>query len=134
MTNGAADCWGKNDVGQAADKPGPFTQVSTGANHNCALTPAGAADCWGSGGDNPSSDFPGPYSQINLTGGLCAMTLDGRIECMLYWESGFYIWTYDLIAGPYRPPAWPEIVAAGERHTCALQPSGAVDCLSLIHI
>ena len=35
---GAAECWGQNDVGQSEDRPGPFSQVSAGGLHNCALT------------------------------------------------------------------------------------------------
>lgn len=43
----AADCWGDNTHGQAADRLGPYTAIRAGTNHTCVLTTQGKADCWG---------------------------------------------------------------------------------------
>lgn len=58
---GAADCWGRNQYGQAADDAGPFTVISAGGSHTCALTPAGAADCQGWNLYGQAQDQPGPF-------------------------------------------------------------------------
>ena len=58
---GAVDCWGQNDNGQAAANSAPFTQVSAGGAHTCALTPDGAVDCWGNNGSGQAGFHAGPY-------------------------------------------------------------------------
>jgi Regulator of chromosome condensation (RCC1) repeat len=60
-STGAADCWGDNNDGQAADQVGPYTQLTAGLNHTCGLTSTGAADCWGDNGSGQAADQTGPY-------------------------------------------------------------------------
>jgi alpha-tubulin suppressor-like RCC1 family protein len=63
-SDGAAFCWGNNEVGQLGDKtltsrltPVPvfggfaFTQLVAGGFHTCGLTTTGQAYCWGLGED-----------------------------------------------------------------------------------
>jgi Regulator of Chromosome Condensation (RCC1) repeat protein len=50
--DGAIECWGANDLGQAPALAiatvGSFTQVTVGGAHSCALRADGAVECWGS--------------------------------------------------------------------------------------
>lgn len=61
-TNGAAYCWGNNEVGSVGDgttvlRPTPvavgggltFASIDAGFRHTCGRTTAGAVYCWGSG-------------------------------------------------------------------------------------
>ena len=109
-TDGAAWCWGGNEVGQlgrgtagTAVFPTPqavtgghaFTAVATGEAHSCALTAAGQAYCWGDNdqgqlGDGTSTDRSEPV----------AVDTDLRFVQ----------------------------IAAGNRHTCGLRETGTVYC------
>lgn len=44
-TDGAAECWGNTDRGQADVPAGTFTAVSTGEGHVCGLRVGGDVDC-----------------------------------------------------------------------------------------
>jgi len=113
------DCWGENGNGQADDQPGPYTQVSAGITHTCALTPAGAVDCWGYNDFGQADDQPGPYTQVSADiTHTCALTAAGALDC---WGDNFYGQAGDQ-PGPYSQ------VSIGIFHTCALTPAGAVDC------
>ncbi len=120
MPDGAVDCWGNNDYGQAELRPGPYTQVSAGTDYNCALTPEGAVDCWGdNNSDGNADDQPGPYTEISIYAfHTCALTPDGAVDC---WGRNAEGQVTDH-PGPYTQ------VSAGGRHTCALTPVGGVDC------
>src|SRR6185437_15867155 len=108
-TDGAAFCWGNNDVGQLGDKsltsrltPVPvfggfvFKQLVAGAFHTCGLTTAGQAYCWGLGEDGqlgsgrqlPTSAVPvavaGGYEFASLGSGsyhTCGLTTAGKAYC-----------------------------------------------------
>ena len=63
-TNGSAECWGKNDVGQSSPPSYPeniFTHVSAsiGGDHACGiLLQGGGVRCWGNNarGQSESQD------------------------------------------------------------------------------
>jgi len=108
-SDGAAFCWGNNDVGQLGDKsltsrltPVPvfggfvFKQLVAGAFHTCGLTTAGQAYCWGLGEDGqlgsgrqlPTSAVPvavaGGYEFASLGSGsyhTCGLTTAGKAYC-----------------------------------------------------
>jgi hypothetical protein len=110
---------GDNGSSQSADQTGPYTQVSAGDLHTCALTPAGAVDCWGENGSDQSADQTGPYTQVSAGGShTCVLTPTGAVDC---WGNDSSGQATDQ-TGPYTQ------VSAGSSHTCALTPAGAVDC------
>jgi hypothetical protein len=44
---GEADCWGRNDWGQSADKRGPFIDIGAGPDFSWGRTEIGYTICWG---------------------------------------------------------------------------------------
>jgi alpha-tubulin suppressor-like RCC1 family protein len=108
--DGAVWCWGRNESGQAGGGAGPsaptptrvrfataavFTQLVSGAAHNCALDVTGAVWCWGRNtrgalGDGTTATRPAP-GRVALPGAAvaiaagtahsCATLADGRTLC-----------------------------------------------------
>jgi len=120
---GAADCWTEAGAyGEGADKPGPYTQISTGPGLTCALTPAGAADCWGYGLDGRADDQPGPYIQIDAGHShTCALTPSGAADC----------WGLNDVGQATDQPGPYTRISAGADHNCGLKPDGSADCWGL---
>lgn len=119
--SGAVRCWGTNDRGQlgygdtldVGDDPGEMppkdvnvggavTQLSAGADFNCALLDTGAVRCWG---DNASGQV-GAGSSAPFIGGAAGDMPRPDID----------------LGGPVTR------VATGAKHACALMASGAVRC------
>jgi hypothetical protein len=118
-TDGAADCWGRNDYGQAQDQPGPFTELTISGAHNCGLTPGGVADCWGRNNTGLAEDHPGPYVQVSAGDGHnCALTTSGAADCWGLRGDG----QAKDKTGPFTQ------LSAGDHHNCALRPDGSVEC------
>ncbi len=46
---------------QGGNRPGPYTQISAGMWHTCALTTANTVDCWGDYRFGQTDDQPGPF-------------------------------------------------------------------------
>ncbi len=116
---GAADCWGNNFYGQAADHAGSYTQLTTSDAHTCGLTPTGAADCWGNNNLGQAAAHAGPYTQLTTGNGhTCGLTPTGAADC---WGDN-NLGQAAAHAGPYTQ------LTAGNGHTCGLTPTGAADC------
>jgi alpha-tubulin suppressor-like RCC1 family protein len=100
-------CWGLNDDGQLGDGTTiqrtspvlvtgvPFSSVTAGGAHTCALTPAGAAYCWGANdhgqlGDATTTKRTNPAV---VAGGLTFVSLSagGRHTCGVT-VGGTYCW------------------------------------------
>ena len=48
--DGSVHCWGADSYGERADRTGPYTQVSAGGYHTCAIRRGdGTGECWGAG-------------------------------------------------------------------------------------
>ena len=118
-SDGAVECWGRNDFGQTAAPAGRFSQVSAGGWHTCAVTSGGAVECWGYNGDGQTAAPEGRFSQVSAGGQhTCAVTTGGAVEC---WGSNVYGQTA-------APASRFSQVSAGWLHTCALTSGGAVEC------
>jgi alpha-tubulin suppressor-like RCC1 family protein len=86
---GGLFCWGRNDNGQLGDgttterrspalvSGGPFSSVTAGGSHTCALTAAGAAYCWGANDKGQLGDGTTTMrtSPVLVSGGLTFVSL-----------------------------------------------------------
>ena len=102
-------CWGLNDDGQVGDGTtiqrsspalvsgggGPFTSVTGGGSHTCALTAAGAAYCWGRNDHGQLGDGTTTMrtSPVLVAGGLTFVSLSagGSHTCGVT-VGGTYCW------------------------------------------
>ncbi len=109
-SSGAAQCWGRNDLGQLGDTTtteqhapvgvaglgAGVDEITTGAEHSCALTAAGGIKCWGDNvygqvGDGTTIGRTSPVDVSGLTSGIvlisagfehtCAVTDTGGVKC-----------------------------------------------------
>jgi alpha-tubulin suppressor-like RCC1 family protein len=86
---GGLYCWGLNDDGQVGDgttiqrtspalvSGGPFTSVTAGGSHTCALNSAGAAYCWGRNNNGQLGDGTTTMrtTPVLVAGGLTFVSL-----------------------------------------------------------
>jgi alpha-tubulin suppressor-like RCC1 family protein len=158
--DGAAWCWGQGSSWQLGNDslatlayvPAPvpvlggltFAQLSTGANHTCAVTTDGTAYCWGANaagqlgtGDTIAAHRPRPVSSglrfRTVTAGdthSCGVTTDGLAWC---WGSN----THGALGSASSVSTVPVVVeatitwrsvSAGKDHTCGLADDGIVYC------
>ena len=82
-SNGAAQCWGKNDMGQSTPPHYPsyaFQQVSAsvGGDHACGvLSGNGDVRCWGNNARGQSEKSEGSFLQVSAgTRTTCAIRID----------------------------------------------------------
>jgi alpha-tubulin suppressor-like RCC1 family protein len=120
-TNGAAYCWGLDDVGQIGDGSGgvtgtetvnaptavagglSFSQVDVGWGHACGLTTGNKAYCWGW---NKFGQLGAPVLPDSCIGGQACSKVPLA-------EAGDHSFN---------------AIAVGETHTCALDSNGAAYC------
>ncbi len=170
VTDGTISCWGFNFSGElgtgntnnsntpvavvsSALKTATVAQISTGANHVCALKSEGTVACWGYGGlgqlgtgDTDSSNTP-----LAITGGTlrsktvtqiatganhtCALQSEGTVTCWGFNESG-QLGTGEItssitpvaVTGGALANKTVTQITAGQDHTCALISDGTVTC------
>jgi alpha-tubulin suppressor-like RCC1 family protein len=127
-------CWGRNSAGQlgiddnqphtlpahVGGPPTPFTTITAGGVHSCALTSAGDAYCWGRNsygqvGDGTTLDRNTP---VKVVGGLSFATIqaNGAHTCATLSNGGTaYCWgnNSDGQVGDGTTVDRPEPVAAG---------------------
>jgi serine/threonine protein kinase/alpha-tubulin suppressor-like RCC1 family protein len=158
LEGGALACWGDNTRGQlgagegarrAAPGPGvpggPFTRVSTGLAHGCALDAVGRAYCWGANesgqlGDGSTTPRSSPVPVtgaplfVEIEAGMshtCARSAEGRVYC---WgangdgQLGNGTTTSRANPTPIDSQLAFRGLAVGWRHTCALDTQGTVHC------
>ena len=104
-------------IGPAAP---PYTAVSAGVGHTCAIRESGEIACWGDNSGGQSDAPEGSYTAVSA--GFvytCAIRAgSGAIDC---WGSNHWGNT-DAPDGSYRA------ISAGYSHTCAIRDTGETEC------
>lgn len=92
LSNGTAQCWGDNGIGQS-DTPATVglsgaTSIGVGSIGNCAVTSAGTVQCWGNaptGFLSTATTISGLSGAAGVSEGnnfLCAVLSGGTAECL----------------------------------------------------
>ena len=118
-SDGAIECWGGNDAGQADPPEGRFVELAAGGRHNCAIRADGGIECWGYGHDGQLDAPDGHY--VSLSAGndhSCAVRVDGDVNC----------WGGENAELLTPPGGHFEAVATSGQHSCVLRGGGAVQC------
>jgi hypothetical protein len=121
METGAVDCFGDENEGPDADRPGPYVAMDT-SYVTCGLRADGAVECWGpdDAPEGTTGTFPGPYTAVAVgSEGVCALTTSGGIDC---WGESTEEGYFQDQPGPYTA------MTAGMGLLCGLDPAGAVTC------
>ena len=135
LSNGRAQCWGRNQYGEVGDGTRTLRNVPTsvvgvvdaldldaGDNHVCALRAIGHMQCWGRNIDGRIGDATMPNVAEVSAGGshTCARTTVGALRC---WGSNIYgqLTPNNIDAGVAH-------VSAGGLHTCIASEAGAAVC------
>ena len=101
----------------------PYSAVSAGGAHACALGPSGGIECWGNDYSGVVSDAPSGsgYTAVSAgTRGCCALDSWGGIEC--WGDDG-----YDVVTDVPTGAGYTSLSVGGE-HACALESSGGIVC------
>lgn len=126
LSNGAAYCWGRNNINGVlgngsidsgsdnnalandanADEPTPvdgdieFAAVSVGLFHTCGLTPDAQAYCWGAGGaghlGNGANNDSPTPVAVNGTYEFTDLQLGANHACALDTSDDLYCWGYNV--------------------------------------
>ena len=135
LSNGRAQCWGRNQYGEVGDWTRTLRNVPTpvngladaldldaGDNHVCALRAIGRMQCWGRNTDGRVGDATMPNIAEVSAGGshTCARTTLGALRC---WGNNAYgqLTPNNIDAGVAH-------VSAGGTHTCIASDAGAAVC------
>ena len=160
-TGGGAKCWGANALGQLGDgstsqRNAPVAvsgltsgvvEISTGAEHTCALTIGGGVKCWGRNnfgqvGDGSTTqrltsvDVSGLTSNVTQVAAgadhTCALTTGGAVRCWGNNDNGRVgDGTTTHRSAPVSVTGLSSGVAqvrGGQYHTCAVTTGGGVKC------
>ena len=135
LSNGRAQCWGRNQYGEVGDGTRILRNVPTlvtgivdaldidaGDNHVCVLRAIGRMQCWGRNPDARAGD-PTMENVVEVSAGAahtCARTTVGALRC---WGNN----TYGQLT-PNNIDADVARVSAGGTHTCVVSAAGAVVC------
>ena len=98
---------------------GPFSALSTGRRHTCAIRTDSMIECWGDNRLGQSDPPKGEYVAVSAGHEhSCAIRADGTIAC---WGGG----PEGLL---YPPDGKYVAVSAGHEHNCALRIDGDIQC------
>ena len=151
-SQGAAKCWGRNDLGMLGD--GTYTEryapvdvfgsssgvveVSAGVQHSCALLTSGRIECWGYGEDGqlgystPQFSYAQnlPRDATYVSSGLAHIEAGAWHSCGITPTGGVdcWGWNHSYQVNDATHPVGFDRVVVGDSHTCALTTTGAVQC------
>ena len=135
MSNGHAQCWGRNQYGEVGDGTRTLRNVPTnvtgiadavdieaGLNHTCVVRAVGTMQCWGRGLDGRAGDPTMPNVARVSAGSAhtCARTTTGGLRC---WGDN----TFGQLT-PNNITAGVADVTTGAAHTCVATEEGRVMC------
>jgi hypothetical protein len=135
LSNGAAQCWGRNQYAEVGDStrimrntPTSVTgifdavDIDAGTNHVCVVRAVGRMQCWGRAADGRTGDVTYPNVALVSAGGghTCVRTTVGGLHC---WGANTMgqLTPNDIESGIAR-------VSTGANHTCAATEAGTVVC------
>ena len=103
---------------------GPFSAISSGADHHCGLRTNNTVTCWGDNSAGRTAAPAGRFSAVSAGGNhSCGLRADGTVVC---WG--------DNSDGQASPPAGVfTAVSAGGNHSCGLRSDGTVTCWGQIN-
>ena len=135
LSNGAVQCWGRNQYGEVGDWTRVLRNVPTpvigiadavgidaGDNHVCVVRAVGRMQCWGRAADGRGGD-PTMTNVAQVSAGAahtCARTTVGALRC---WGSNTHgqLTPNDIDGGI-------ATVSAGGNHTCVVSEAASVVC------
>jgi len=160
-SSGGIKCWGRNRYGILGDGTAiarhtpvdvvgltsGVVSISSGRDHNCAVTSSGGVKCWGRNrygqlGDGSTTDSNIPLDVIGLTIGVASISSGGGHTCALTTSGGVKCWGWNISAqlgdGTATDRNAPvdvvglasgvASVSSGFLHTCAVTSSSGVKC------
>ena len=98
---------------------GPFSAISAGGAHHCALRTNGAVACWG---DNSHGQLDAPEGRFE------AVSAGGSHSCGLRVDDTVACWGDDSDGRASPPAGLFSAVSAGGNHSCGLRSDGTVTC------
>jgi alpha-tubulin suppressor-like RCC1 family protein len=130
---------------------GGMTTVAAGGDHTCAVTNSGAAQCWGNNRNGQVGNGAigqVPSAVIGLSGGVASITTGDSHTCARMPAGTVKCWGYNFYgqlgnndnSGANKPSPVTVLdannravtgrtdIAAGADHTCAVTPTGGVEC------
>lgn len=140
-SNGDVECWGQDrggvvsgtcvaehtsDISKCVNQKssGPFIQVDTSWNTNCAIKQTGTVTCWGWNGMGTCNAPPGSFSVISgSTHHFCGLRPNNVLEC---WGN-----TSDFTSTPVPPAGSYQSLSVGKGpfpDTCAITIEGSLVC------
>ena len=149
--DGAAYCWGQEEVGQLGDgtltrrnTPAAvagglvFKAISAGGNHTCAIATGGAAYCWGGNGSGALGDgtLTDRSTPVAVSGGLLfqAISAGNGTTCGLTADGAAFCWGQDAWSGSRTAPVAVggglvfKSIVVGYRHACGFTAGGTAYC------
>ena len=80
--DGAIDCWGENDFGQAQAPVAAYSALDAGADHTCALRTDRTVACWGNNASGQTEAPSGQFRHVSAgSSHSCAVRTEGTFDC-----------------------------------------------------